>query len=325
MSDAIPKVSVIVPVYNVERYLDKCIKSIIGQSFIDFELLLIDDGSTDSSGDICEVYNTKDSRVRVFHKENGGLSDARNYGIDRAMGMFYTFIDSDDYIGSDYLKILVELVDKYEADISVIKSKNIYSDGTLEFGTPANDVRVFNTTDALSHMCRNTFFGISAWGKLYSKKLFEGIRYPKGKLYEDVLTTPYLFAKANRVVSCDAVQYYWLQRSESIMHRKISMEDFVLFDNMEKLINFIDQNYPDVHDAAICRFVNDSFWTIVQRLACSENYYEQIDFVINRCKKYWKEGLFNNYLSLSKKVNILTILFSKKIYKALYTFYKRRT
>ena len=111
------KVSVIVPVYNVEKYLDRCITSILKQTHPDFELLLIDDGSRDSSGNICDAWAQADARISVFHKENGGLSDARNYGIDHAKGEYITFVDSDDYVGRDYLKTLVGLVQEYGAQI----------------------------------------------------------------------------------------------------------------------------------------------------------------------------------------------------------------
>lgn len=318
-----PKVSVIVPIYNVEKYLGRCVDSILNQNFKDFELILVNDGSTDSSGKICEQYKDVDQRIKVIYKENGGLSDARNFGIDIATGEYFTFIDSDDYIGENYLKYLVEMAEKYDVDISIIRSKNVYEGDAVERGTELENVVSYNTQDALSHMCQNVKFGVSAWGKLYKRMLFDEIRYPKGKLYEDLLTTPYIFAKANGVVFGDTIQYFWLQRNESIMHRKISEKDLELFDGMDKLIQFIDRNYPDIHDAAICRFANDSFWTIVQRLANSDQYDSMIDYIIRRCKKNWKEALSNKYVPKRKKLNIMMILINKKLYKKIYNLHSK--
>ena len=206
-------------------------------------------------------------------------------------------------------------------NVGVEDKINIYEGDAVERGTELENVVSYNTQDALSHMCQNVKFGVSAWGKLYKRILFDEIRYPKGKLYEDLLTTPYIFAKANGVVFGDTIQYFWLQRNESIMHRKISEKDLELFDGMDKLIQFIDRNYPDIHDAAICRFANDSFWTIVQRLANSDQYDSMIDNIIRRCKKNWKEALSNKYVPKRKKLNIMMILINKKLYKKIYNLH----
>lgn len=319
-----PMVSVIVPVYNVENFIERCLDSILEQEYRDFELLVIDDGSSDDSGTICDSYISKDSRVQVFHKQNGGLSDARNYGIEHARGEYYTFIDSDDYIGRDYLKILLSLIDENAADVAVVKFRPTYQIEKEDILLVDDERHVMDATEALKTICINTHFGVSACGKLYHHTLFDGIRYPKGYLYEDVFTTPYLIAKSSRVAYSNAVQYFWYQRPTSITHSDISDKNMVLFDGLGKLVNFIDENYPQLHDAAVCRYVNDSFWTIIQKLVYSDDYYRLIDRIDAISRDLWKEGLRNPYLSFRKKLNVIIMLVSKKAYRGIYMLHNSK-
>ena len=199
------KISVIVPVYNVERFLRECIESIISQTYKDLEIILVNDGSTDKSPLICEEYKKIDARVIVLHKENGGLSDARNKGIDISTGEYIGFVDSDDFIENDMYELLLNNIKKVEADIATcgvisekVKDKNFYKEEII-----------VNAHDGLKEMLMERSMNTSACDKLYKRSLFDEIRYPKDKLYEDLYTTYKLLHKANKIVISNQKKYYY--------------------------------------------------------------------------------------------------------------------
>lgn len=210
-------ISVIVPVFKVENYLNRCVDSILNQTYTNFELILVDDGSPDRCGQICDDYANKDSRVKVIHKENGGLSDARNAGIDIAVGEYYTFVDSDDWAHTDYLSILYYLLKDTSADISVCSY--IRTDNE-KVKCDLNNTQIYELTnlEALEFLC-NSFYRqmVTAWGKLYHKSLFSDIRFPVGKIHEDEFITYKLLYKAKKIaLTTKQLLYYW-QRPDSIM------------------------------------------------------------------------------------------------------------
>lgn len=318
-------VSIIVPVYNVEKYLAKCIQSVLCQSYPDFEVLLIDDGSEDGSGDLCDLWSQSDSRIKAYHKENGGLSDARNYGIDRAEGEYITFIDSDDYIGRDYLKILVELVREYGTQIACVSSSMVLENGTERSGGVNDERGYINTEDALKYMCTRKYFGVSAWGKLYKAELFAHIRYPKGRIYEDLLTTPYLIALSDFVSYSSSQQYFWVQRIGSITHTCHSEKETLShFEALKELIAFIDKKYREIHGAAVCRYVEDSFHSI-HNMVYNREYAERIKNIMVCAKAYWIEGLRNPYVRKTRKIEIILMLISPCLYRMVYKTWKNQT
>ena len=219
-----PKISVIVPVYNVEKYLSRCIDSILNQTFTNFELILVDDGSPDSCGVICEEYAKQDNRVKVIHKENGGLSSARNVGIDNALGDYLTFIDSDDWVETNYLEVLyMNLIDN-DADISAVNYHKEYDDYRL----PCLNVvsGLLSGEECLKYLYDSnmSIYVNIACAKLYKKNLFENIRYPSGKTHEDGFTTYKLYTRATRVYFANNDLYAYYQRNGSIMNRNFSLK-----------------------------------------------------------------------------------------------------
>ena len=194
-----PLISVIVPCYNVEEYLPKCIESILNQTYRNLEILLVDDGSPDNCGRICDEYAAKDSRIRIIHKKNGGLSDARNAALDVMTGEYVTFIDSDDYVSDDYVEYLYKIIKESGVKLSVSSYQTFVDDSSAEICT--NNplfVKIVHTNDALTGMFYQQIFDTSAWAKMYHRSLFsDGIRYPKGWLYEDLPTTYRLMMKCD--------------------------------------------------------------------------------------------------------------------------------
>ncbi len=233
-------ISVIVPIYNVEKYLDRCIKSIVNQTYQNLEIILVDDGSTDNSGKICDEYVKKDDRIKVIHKENGGLSDARNVGIENATGRLIGFVDSDDYIDKDMFELLNTDLTKYDADIAICNVKKENENAELLEECGLEEIRVFNKKEALKLLIKDLIKSY-AWNKLYKIELFAKVRFPVGKTMEDVATTYKIFEKAEKIVFEGNTYYHYINRNESILHK---IKPSLILD-----WNFaINQRYQDLID-----------------------------------------------------------------------------
>ncbi len=212
--DGYSLVSVIVPVYNVEPYLRKCLDSIIGQTYENLEILLIDDGSTDHSGDICDDYEKRDERICVFHTENGGLSAARNLGLDYANGEYIGFVDSDDWIEPDMYEVLFHSATETGADIVECGFYREYPDKSLSVVRPE---RMLSSGEAIRALLRKEL-SEGVWSKLWKRHCFDRIRFPVGRVHEDASTTYLVFDAVTSICSISACEYHYLQRSGSILH-----------------------------------------------------------------------------------------------------------
>ena len=210
-------ISIIIPVYKVEKYLEKCIESVLKQTYTNLQIILVDDGSPDNCGKICDEYAKKDPRIEVIHKVNGGLSDARNVGIAKAKGKYIGFVDSDDYIKEDMYEILINLIKEYDADVSIC---NLYDviDGKEYIRNNENGIQEYSRLEILKEVLLDKNIQSYAWNKLYKKELFDEIKYPIGKKYEDIGTTFYVFEKCNKIVVTSEPEYYYLKRSDSLVN-----------------------------------------------------------------------------------------------------------
>lgn len=233
------KISVIVPVYKVEAYLSRCIDSILSQSNSDFELILVDDGSPDRCGEICDEYAGKDSRVTVIHQENGGLSAARNAGIEYALrtdSEWITFIDSDDWVHPEYLKSLLEAAEQYGTDIASCAFQR--TDGEI----PAVEAITFDTVSPEEYWCSKTVNATVAWGKLYRMSLFSDLRYPVGKIHEDEFTTYKCLFALDKLAVSGAELYYYYQNPNGIMQSEWNPGRMAAFEAFDEQIEFFSQN-----------------------------------------------------------------------------------
>jgi glycosyltransferase involved in cell wall biosynthesis len=208
-------ISIIVPVYKTEPYLRKCLNSIINQTYKNLEIILVDDGSPDDCGEICDEYAALNARVKVIHQENRGLSAARNAGLKIATGEYIGFTDSDDWIANDMFETLYRGALEHRADITIC---GYY----LVKGNKYREVReehtvLYGREDALHHLLLDKTITNHAWNKLYKRDLFKGVSYPEGRTFEDVATTYKLFEKADKVVFLDSSKYYYLQRDDSVV------------------------------------------------------------------------------------------------------------
>lgn len=240
-----PLVSIIVPVYKVESYLRRCLDSVISQTYVNLEIILVDDGSPDNCPQICDEYAEKDKRVVVIHKKNGGLSDARNAGLDICKGEYISFVDSDDWIDRDFVKILINVILCERADIAFANFKRVSDEKPCKRYTVSksnNPIEVLDGKVAFRRLLsENGTSLVIAWGKLYKKLLFENVRFPIGLLHEDEYTTYKLLCSSSRIVFLDIPLYFYFQREDSIMGTAKSSSIRALRAKVERY-NFIKQH-----------------------------------------------------------------------------------
>ena len=245
-------ISIVLPIYNVEKYIEKCMDSVLNQTYKNIEVILVDDGSPDRCPKICEEYAKKDNRIKVVHKENGGLSDARNAGIKVANGEYITFIDSDDYVDEDYVEFLYNNIEKTNADIAIGAHRVLYDSGkVIEKATHENSV--LKPKEVLERILYDDGIDLSAWGKLYKISLFDDIKFPKGRLFEDSATTYMLVDKAKKIAVNSESKYNYIIRKDSISNASFSPQKMDLITSTREMSEYIKNKYPDLEITEISR------------------------------------------------------------------------
>ncbi len=246
-------ISIIVPVYNIESYVEKCVDSLTAQTYKDLEIILVDDGSTDASGRVCDECTKRDSRVKAYHKPNGGLSDARNYGIDRANGSYLGFIDGDDWIHPQMFELLHRMLKDNDADMSACRCEQNDPVGFLRPIEYENvDVEVIDGTCAVSHTEKAL---IIACNKLYKKELFDDIRYPLGKLHEDEFVIHRLFRRCRTIAVTYEPLYFYETRSGSITSKVSDRNIRDLLAAFEDRVRFaVEDKWTEAIPAVVNRY-----------------------------------------------------------------------
>ena len=237
-------ISVIVPVYKVEQYLDKCVQSIVDQTYRDLEIILVDDGSPDNCGAMCDAWAEKDSRIQVIHKKNGGLSDARNAGMAVATGKYMGFIDSDDYIAPDMYRLLLERMNSDDSDIAACGVEMVYEDGAPQRMLTPNGCQVLDNRQAMEAIVQESLLKQPVWYKLYKTDLIQDIPFAVGKCHEDVFWSWQAVARAARVSIFDTPCYFYLQRSDSIMGEQFSEKRLDILDAKCIRQDYLETNMP---------------------------------------------------------------------------------
>lgn len=218
-----PVISVIVPVYNVEKYVARCIDSILKQTYTNLEILLVDDGSLDHSGQICEEYRKIDARIQVIHQENGGLSAARNTGIEVATGEYFAFVDSDDFLSPRFIEALLQACIQTKSDLAQCRWETVSKDILSEAVPAVSEYKTYSNREALAQMYQEAgAYFIVAWNKLYKRELFDQIRYPVGRIHEDEATTYRLIYQTKKVVVLDQALYGYFTAEESITRNRFN-------------------------------------------------------------------------------------------------------
>ena len=243
------EVSIIVPVYQVENYIRQCVDSILAQTFTDFELILVDDGSKDQSGKICDEYAGMDERVKVIHKKNGGLSDARNRGMDQAVGNYFMFVDSDDYIAPTMVECLHKNILHEYADIAVCNFLYFFeNDREKNFSTNIKSETLWGTEIFYNRKNeRNYGIWTVAWNKLYKRATFGNIRFRFGKYHEDEFWANDIYQMNIKVITIPECLYYYRQRDNSIMGKKSMKRNFDIIEALQERIDIYlkEQKYSD--------------------------------------------------------------------------------
>ena len=303
-------ISIIVAAYNVEKYLDRCIKSLVLQTYPYLEIILVDDGSTDETGKICDEWTRKDKRISVIHKENGGLSDARNAGIGKAHGKWLGFVDGDDYVADTMYEHLYQ--HRIENGITVCgyqteESGNLQEHYSIERRLEPKEAVELYLTNELYSICygKFTYWGSYAWNKLYDRSLFARISYPIGKKYEDMYVIMDLVYQAKYIQFIPSCEYIYVQHSESITH------DFsnILHDSLQARLFQKEQlsKYWQISDSRINKIISCEYFHILYRYSCLSS---------NKRKKYqetafkaWNELQKQGYDHFSTKMKVKLFFF----------------
>ena len=259
-------ISIIVPVFGADPYLDECVLSLLRQTYEDIEIILVDDGSLDASGKICDQYAALDHRVRVIHKKNGGLSDARNVGLLHAKGDYIGYVDSDDYISCDMFAHLKGLLDTHQADIAVCGHVKTLPRGRAFPHIPSKKIFVMDSEEALKKMLQIGYYESFAWNKLFRRELLDGILFPFGHLYEDLYTTYKVIHKAKKIVYSKEIKYYYRQRAGSIIHSTFNAKYFDYIQASIELCEFTKKHYPRIYGTAVFAYYRSRMFTYIKFL-----------------------------------------------------------
>lgn len=301
------KVSVIVPVYNVEEYLEKCLESLVNQTLKDIEIIIINDGSPDNSQEIIDKYQKKYKNIKAYLKENGGLSDARNYGIKNANGEYLSFVDSDDYIDTTMLEKMYKLAKKENLDLVVCNTINIDDTG--------NSIEINSNYNYSDDTIKNYLLSPPmACIRIYKKELFKNIKFKKGIYYEDLELTPKLVKYTKKIGFIDEGLYYYYQRIGSIMkQKKFNNKLLDIFDVLETNKLELLKEYPDEVEYM---YITHLLRTATLRFLEYDNYKELINKITNTIKCYFPNWNKNKYYrKSSKKLKLIcTLAYHKKIF-----------
>ena len=319
------KISIVVPIYNVEKYLNKCIESIVNQTYSNLEILLIDDGSTDGSKEICDLWEKKDERIKVIHKENGGLSDARNKGIQLCRGKYISFIDSDDFISEYYIEYLFELLIKNGADIACCGLRTVLENmvfAKTKYRKKGLDKRsiIFNKKEGLEEMLYSKYYNTSANLKLYKIELFKEILFPKGKIFEDMFTIYKVLVKANKIVYGFEKLYYYLIRETSITGSVDPSKRLVVIDAEHEILNYVKYNMPEVIPAVEFKILESSINSLVKYNLTIKSKKERLEIenLWKDIKKYRVSTILNKKSRKKYKFLAITSFLGKNILKKVY-------
>ena len=304
-----PLISIIVPVYNVEPYLSKCVDSLLAQTHKNLEILLIDDGSTDRSGELCDEYAEKDSRIVVVHQSNAGQGSARNHGISIARGDFIGFVDSDDWIALDMYEVLLSSLQRNDCDIAVCGRFNVKNDVAIESTAfHVSEEIVMDTEEAIQRFLTYRAIDSSSCDKLYKHEILKDVRYPLGYICEDVPFVYDALAKAKKVVHCAKPLYYYFQRSGSTSKSTFSPKTMGLYHHFKTVRDRCHTQFPTLaKDANYLYFKN--LLVLASRIAVTKGKVSERKMINQTIRKNIKALLKEKRLKKTYRLLSLAILF----------------
>lgn len=313
-------ISIVIPVYNVEKYLKQCLDSIINQTYTNLEIILVDDGNTDNSGTICDYYSKIDKRIRVIHKKNEGQSIARNIGIKVSNGKYIGFLDSDDWVEQDMYRFLIENIEKYNADIISCNLVFEYKDRTIVPRKENNTIIFFdenNKKDLIKNFLLHKIYDGAVWNKLYKKELFDNIIFPINQYYEDNFIVFDLLNAANKIIITNKLFYHYRQNDNSTTKR-FSPKKYI--DEMKAIkhnIEIIQKNYLNFvklakQEKILCYFK----WMDIIIFSNDSNI-KYKSFFQKQIKKHFMCMLFANNINIKIKIALILMILNVNIYKKL--------
>lgn len=304
-------ISVVVPVYNVEKYLKRCVDSILKQTYKDLDIILVDDGSSDNSGKICDKYKEKYNNIQVIHQKNQGLSMARNNGIKMAKGSYITFVDSDDWLKENMVELLFNAIKEHKADIASVGLCDVYDTGQIKKNTKYKGIQILTKEEALESFLFNGYLTVCVCGKLYRTDLWNGIQCPSGKLFEDQYTTYKLLDKSEKIVFVPDSCYYYYKRYGSIGHSEFNNKTYDLYNGIQEEYNFISNKYPILERTlAVARIT----WEIVFINMMLRGSKQEDEKLISKTRKFARKRITDVY-----KCQFIGIV--RKIQVSLFAFF----
>lgn len=321
-----PLISVIVPVYKVEAYLEKCVNSIINQTYKNLEIILVDDGSPDKCGEMCDEFAKKDSRIRVFHKENGGQSSARNLGLDNMTGDYVGFVDSDDWIEANMYEHLYELISKNNAQIAACGLQCDYQNGKTVFVNKQypikTDTEFFSKLDALRELTIAEKITNSPCDKLFIRNVFDNIRMREGTVFEDFEIMPHCMEKAELVVYDPVPLYHYIMTEQSTTRGTFKKTRFIEAKISRNIVEYYKSNYPELYYYVLARHIEICL-NLIQASSVTKVYEAEQKELIkeiqgNKFKKAAK------LLNKKNKIKYFLFCINSKLFTVLMTKYYQR-
>lgn len=315
-----PLVSVIVPFYNRESQVNRCLQSLLNQEYSDFEVLAIDDGSTDNTFNKLMEFSFKDKRIKCKKQSNMGRSVARNNGIKMSTGELITFVDSDDFVSSKYLTHLVDGI-KSGVDISMVNMAMVDSSGKLmsSMNNYSNSFSVMSPKEGITKvLCQNPDSAV--WGKIFKKRLFDNVEFPEGKIYEDLYTTFALMCQSSGISFFDVPDYFYVQNDNGTIKGEFSPKKLDVISMGEKARTVILKKYPDLEFDISCRLfaAYSNVWMQISR----KEYRDEYELLWKEIKKYRSKILFKNINNNNVKYGVIISLFGRRFFKIIYQIIK---
>ena len=317
-----PKISIIVPVYNVERYLVDCIESIRNQSLTDIEIILVDDGSLDNSGAICDDYALKDDRIKVIHKKNGGLSSARNAGLEVAIGEYIGFVDSDDWVDSEMYGFLYKNAVEKNAEIVACNIAKMGPDGQFEnFDKGSKDI-LFSRTEGMEELIRNQQLTFSSCNKIYKRKLFMDCRYDEAIILEDMNISYRLLNQANNIFYTARPMYVYRYNDSSILRKKFNKKRLDEYTVVDRMYSFYRNQYPQLAEKVLLKLHNIGVSLYVDATELTLDPAE-LSFLLDQDKTELRALTKSKKISLIGKIRVGLFLFSPNLRIVLERLFKK--
>ena len=304
-----PAISIIVPVYNIDIYIRKCLDSILDQTFTNFEVIVVNDGSTDNSSVICDEYAKRDKRIKVIHQSNGGVSSTRNAGVKLAKGDYIGFVDGDDYIEKHMYETLLRLCRDTGSEISICKLGREIN-GELINETGAFYVKELTNEGGLRELFKGELYRFSLCNKLFHKSCFNEIQFPAGRIHEDLSTTYKLFSKANKSIYVNYIGYIYVKQKNSILTTTYYEKRLDAFIGWNEIITFMWREYPQLYDSVYACFTYscvDHMYEILNQIGNKEVRKKYLYVIQESVQMHYKDVIKINSISLKNKY-IITLL-----------------